>query len=109
MAELTQGDVQHAVQDGIRNLQSSVQRIANQTQQIEYLQRSIQAIQNEVATIERLQMQSANTDQRLLTVVNGIHELRIRMENIERFCGEMSAYMQAQYEAQLEDSQYRAA
>lgn len=109
MADLSQSDVQRAVQDGVRNLRSDIQRLQMQAQPIDDIYRQVQAIQKEVNNIERVQHQSSNVDQRLIGVINDVHEMKLRIVNIERFCAEMSAYMREKHELEEEEDQYRAA
>lgn len=108
MADLSRNDVQQAVHDATRNLQSDLQRLLNQTSFIDDINRTANTLQMEIRNIERTQQQSATVDQRLLGLLGEVRDLRLRMTNIEKFCAEMSAYMRAQYEREQEEKQFHS-
>ena len=117
MADLSYSDVQRAVQDGLRNMQSDVQRLQNQvsiisqqSQFIDDIQAVVQQLYAQLSRIER-QSQGHNPRTELGTaqLTRDVQELKARFTAIERFCLDMSKYMQAQRERELEDRQYRGA
>lgn len=116
MAELNYYDVQRAVQDGLRNMQADVQRLQNQvsvisqqSQFIDDIQQLVQQLFTQLARLER-QTQGHNPRTELGTaqLARDVQELKIRFTAIERFCQDMSRYLQAQQAKELEDQQYRA-
>lgn len=109
MAELNYGDITRAVQDGLHNLRSEVQRLTQQTQGLSDIQRSVQGLQAEVQRMEHLQQQSTNIDHRLLDLVNDVQDLKIRMASLEKLCADISTSLREQAERAEEDIQYRSA
>ncbi len=108
MADLSYQDVQRAVQDGTRNLQSDVQRLSNdmssvvpQAQLIDDLQRALQQLQSEI------QRHDPRSEASMQQLVRDVQELKIRFEAVERFCREMSEYFRARAAAEREDNEYR--
>ncbi|HEX6258831.1 MAG TPA: hypothetical protein VFZ48_05100 [Candidatus Saccharimonadales bacterium] len=120
MSDLSYNDVQRAVQDGVRNVQSDVQRLVNdmsnvsqQAQLIDDISRDVQELhrfmmqlQPKIDTIER-SVTDANDDQRIMSMQNDIQELKNRFSSIERFAQQMSNYMQARHDEEKEDRLYR--
>lgn len=118
---LNYNDMQRAVQDGIRNVQNDLQRVSNTLMticpQIERindielvlreLQRSTIAIQNTLIAMRT--GISHPVDPRLAQLASDVHELKVRFAVIEKFASQMSEYVQARYEDDQEDRQYRAA
>lgn len=121
MAELNYGDVQRAVQDGLRNLQADVQRLSGHLGNVSYqasriddiellvkdLQRSMQQMQNDISTMRHIGL--SGIDPRIAQMTADIHELKLRFAAVEKFAGQMSAFIQAKYEEEQEDQQYRSA
>jgi hypothetical protein len=114
MADLSYSDVQRAVQDGLRNMQVDVQRLSGQmvtvSQQSDAIQQMVQQLYAQLARLER-QSRGHNPRTELGTaqLARDVQELKIRFVIVERFCQDMSKYVQAQIDKELEDKQYRAA
>jgi len=122
MADLSYNDVQRAVQDSMRNMQSDIQRLVNdssniaqQAQLIDDISRDVQElhryltqIQPNIDTILR-NVTDANDDQRIMTMQNDIQELKNRFASVEKFAQQMSNYVQSRYEEEREDRAYRNA
>lgn len=116
MADLSYGDVQRAVQDGLRNMQADVARLNAQVSTIS--QRSqflddIQALVRQLSSqLSRLEGQTRRQDPRLqqgaIQLAKDVQDLKIRFVIVEKFCLDMSKYVQAQIDKELEDQQYRA-
>lgn len=116
MAEMTYGDVQRAVQDGLRNVQADVQRLSNQvssisqqSQLIDDIQALAQRLSGQLARLER-QSQGHNprTEMGTAQLSRDVQDLKLRFVAIEKFCVDMSKYVERQREKELEDKQYRA-
>lgn len=109
MADLSYQDIQRAVQDGVRNMQSDTQRITSEvmnqaaklSQRFDELQRDVTQMQSELS---RHDPRSEQTTQQIM---RDLQDLRMRFENVERFCREMSEYFRARNEADKEDQGYR--
>jgi len=116
MGDLNYGDVQRAVQDGLRNMQGDVQRLGNQvaiiSQQSQFIDDIQHAIQLMYAQLARLENQTRRHDPRseqgTAQLTRDIQELKARLITVERFCLDMSKYVQLQIDKELEDKQYRA-
>lgn len=115
MAELSYGDVQRAVQDGLRNMQSGFQHLASQVSrgsqqaQLDNLQQALQQID---AHITRLEQQTRRhdplTEQMTTQLARDVQDLKSRFNTVERFCLDMSRYVQTKHEEELEKKQYRS-
>lgn len=119
MAELSYGDVQRAVQDGLRNMQGGIQHLASQVSksssrsqqaQLDNIQASLQQLD---AHITRLEQQTRRHDpyseQMMAQMNRDIQDLRSRFNTVEKFCTDMSRYVQMKHEEDLEKKQYRSA
>lgn len=115
MAELSYGDMQRAVQDGLRNIQSSVSQIVNttsgmqsQTQHIDDVLRAVQEIHQQVS---RLPQQAASIDsaddQVMRQISSDVTELKARFAAIEQFASQMSNYINEKHKEDEQDSQFR--
>lgn len=115
MAELSYGDVQRAVRDGLQNMQSGFQRLASQVSrgsqqaQIDNLQQTVQQLS---ATITRLDQQMRRhdpyTEQMTTQLARDMQDLKTRFVIVEKFCQDMSRYVQSKHEEELERKQYRS-
>lgn len=102
MADLTYNDVARAVTDGLRNLQNEVSRISSsvgnvdrQAQLIDDIQRQLQAVEQK---IDRQANDSADIDRLLNDMASlrqDIQNTNNRLMSIERFCQDISKYLQA--------------
>jgi cell shape-determining protein MreC len=102
MADLTYYDVQRAVQEALQSVRNDMSNIANQTQYIDDLQRTVQQLQSENMRHDPRSEQSMQLLQR------DIQEMKVRIENIEKFCRDMSEYFRAKQESEREDQEYRS-
>lgn len=118
MADLNYTDVQRAVQEGLRNLQTDLQRLTNNLDLVERQADRIDDIELVVRDIQRnLQLMTTSmgtmrggvVDPRISQVTNDLHELKTRFAVIEKFAQQMSDYMQAKFQEEQEDRQYRSA
>ncbi|MBC7746508.1 hypothetical protein H7Y40_00835 [Pedobacter sp.] len=121
MPDLNYNDMQRAVQDGMRNVQNDLQRISNslvavsqQAERIDDIEIAVRDLQRAAVTLQNtlVGMKSAAghpSDPRLTQIVTELHELRTRFSIVEKFAAQMSEYVQARYEDDQEDRQYRAA
>jgi septation ring formation regulator EzrA len=120
MADLQYGDVQRAVQDGLKHMQNDLQKLTSDmqhaTQQIQYtdetmrmvqdIQRLLQQFQPSIDNIHR-RVTDANGEQRLATIQSDIQELKNRFTSVERFAAQMSDYLRQRHEDDREDREYR--
>jgi ParB-like chromosome segregation protein Spo0J len=110
MADLTYQDMQRAVQDGIRSMQSDMQRLTNDVaglsqrtpQRFDDMQRDIQQLQGE------LSRHDPRSEQTMQQISRDLQELKTRFEVVERFCREMSEYFRARNDEEREDKGYRS-
>ena len=118
MADLNYTDVQRAVQEGLRNLQTDLQRLTNNLDLVERQADRIDDIELVVRDIQRnLQLMTTSmgtmrggvVDPRISQMTNDLHELKTRFAVIEKFAQQMSDYMQAKSQEEQEDRQYRSA
>lgn len=117
MADLTYSDVQRAVQDGLRNMQADIQRlsgqvssISQQSQFINETQTLVRQLSTQLARLERQTMgHNPRTEMGTAQLARDVQELKARFIIIERFCVDMSKYVERQQQKELEDQQYRAA
>jgi len=117
MADLSYGDVQRAVQDGLRNVQADVARLSGQVSQISQQSQLINDTQALVRQLSgqllRLERQSKlhdpRSEQGTAQLAKDVQDLKIRFVIVEKFCLDMSKYVQAQIDKEVEDQQYRAA
>ena len=118
MADLNYTDVQRAVQEGLRNLQTDLQRLTNNLDLVERQADRIDDIELVVRDIQRnLQLMTTSmgtmrggvVDPRISQMTNDLHELKTRFAVIEKFAQQMSDYMQAESQEEQEDRQYRSA
>lgn len=118
MADLNYTDVQRAVQEGLRNLQTDLQRLTNNLDLVERQADRIDDIELVVRDIQRnLQLMTTSmgtmrggvVDPRISQMTNDLHELKTRFAVIEKFAQQMSDYMQAKFQEEQEDRQYRSA
>jgi Holliday junction resolvasome RuvABC endonuclease subunit len=117
MAELSYSDVQRAVQDGLRNLQADVARLSNQvsainqqSQFIDDIQALVQRLSAQITRIERQSMgHNPRTEMGTAQLTRDVQELKVRFAAVERFCIDMSKYIERRRDQELEDQQYRAA
>lgn len=121
MAELNYGDMQRAVQDGIRNLQNDLQRVSNtlitltpQIERIDDMEAAMRELQRSAITLQNTLIGMRGginhpVDPRISQLANDVHELKTRFGVIEKFASQMSEYVQARYNEDQEDRQYRAA
>jgi len=116
MAELNYSDVQRAVQDGLRNMQGDVQRLSNQvavisqqSQFIDDIQHAIQLMYTQLARLEgQTRRHDPRSEQGTAQLTRDIQELKGRFVTVEKFCLDMSKYVQNQIDKEDEDRQYRA-
>lgn len=121
MADLNYSDVQRAVQDGIRNVQNDLQRVSNtlmtmapQIERIDDMELTMRELQRTVLTLQNTLIGMRGginhpVDPRIAQLTNDVHELKMRFAVIEKFASQMSEYVQARYNEDQEDRQYRAA
>ena len=118
MADLNYTDVQRAVQEGLRNLQTDLQRLTNNLDLVERQADRIDDIELVVRDIQRnLQLMTTSmgtmrggvVDPRISQMTNDLHELKTRFAVIEKFAQQMIDYMQAKFQEEQEDRQYRSA
>ncbi len=115
MTELSYGDVQRAVQDGLRNMQADVQRLNSQVSQISQQSQLIDRIQQTVQQLEahvtRLSQETRRHDpiseQATAQAARDMQDLKTRFVVVEKFCQDMSRYVQSKLEEDQEDKQYR--
>lgn len=117
MAELSYGDVQRAVQDGVRNLQQNVQRLTSnmgvvsmRADRIENMEIALRDLQRTVASLQNSVLaarQAGGADPRVTQIIHDIYELKVRFIAIERFAQQMSNYVRAKEEEDADDRQYR--
>lgn len=117
MADLSYGDVQRAVQDGLRNMQADVARLSGQvstiSQQSQFIDDIQALVQRLAGQLSRLEIQTRRHDPRseqgTAQLARDVQDLKIRFAAVERFCQDMSKYVQTQVDKEAEDQQYRAA
>lgn len=117
MADLSYSDVQRAVQDGLRNMQADMARLSGQVSQISQQSQFIDDIQALVqrlaGQLSRLEGQTRRHDPRTemgtAQLAREIQDLKIRFAAVEKFCVDMSSYVERQREKEQEDQQFRAA
>lgn len=117
MADLSYGDVQRAVQDGLRNVQADVARLSNQvstisqqSQLIDDIQILVQRLAGQLSRLERqTRRHDPRSEQGTAQMAREIQDLKVRFATVEKFCLDMSKYVQAQIDKEAENQQYRAA
>lgn len=116
MAELSYSDVQRAVQDGLRNMQSGFQQLANQVSrgsqqsQLDNLQQTMQQLDAHISRLEQQVSRTAPaTTQTTAQLARDVQDLKSRFGVVEKFCQDMSRYVQAKHEEELEEKRYRSA
>lgn len=116
MAELSYGDVQRAVREGLQNVQSGFQSLASQVSrgssqaQIDSLQQSIQQLNANISRLEQqMRRHDPITEQMTMQLARDVQDLRMRFNTVEKFCQDMSKYVQSKHEEELERKQYRSA
>ena len=122
MADLSYNDVQRAVQDSTRNVQNDLQRVSNilitmsqQLERVNDIEAAVRELQRTAVTLQNslINMRSGTTsrpaDPRISQLTADVHDLRVRFAVIEKFASQMSEYVQARYDDEQEDRQYRAA
>ena len=118
MAELSYWDVQRAVQEGLRTLQDSVQRLTSNVGSVSTRADHIGTIETTVREMQRttqLMQQNLNTmrlgsgsgDPRIAQMAHDIYELKVRFAAIERFIQQSNDYIQTKMSEEAEDNQYR--
>ena len=116
MAELSYGDVQRAVRDGLQNVQSGFQRLASQVSrgaqqqaQIDNLQQTIQQLNGTISRLEQqMRRHDPYTEQMTTQLARDVQDLKARFVTVEKFCQDMSKYVQSKHEEELERKQYRS-
>lgn len=115
MAELSYGDVQRAVRDGLQNVQSGFQNLASQVSrgsqqsQIDNLQQSIQQLNSNISRLEQqMRRHDPLTEQMTMQLARDVQDLKGRFVVVEKFCQDMSRYVQTKHEEELEKKQYRS-
>lgn len=118
MAELSYGDVQRAVQDGLRNMQSGFQRLTSQVSQVsqgsqqaqlDNLQQGLQQLDAHITRLEQLMRRhDPLTEQMTMQLARDMQDLKARFTTVEKFCQDMSRYVQTKHEEELERKQYRS-
>ncbi|HET7629899.1 MAG TPA: hypothetical protein VFK03_00840, partial [Candidatus Saccharimonadales bacterium] len=99
MAELSQGDIQKAVQAGVNSLHQDIARLSSQLQALPDLRQPLMSLQRDLRKVAYLQRQAAALDKRTFDLVSEIQELKLRISYIERYC----AFIYAQYVETEED------
>jgi hypothetical protein len=110
MTELSYQDVNRAVNDALKpaqselyKLSSSMRDIANKTQYIDELMQSMRTLQGSA------NKHDPKSEMNMQNILLEIQDLKMRFENVERFCREMSAYFQQKQQIEKEDEGYRSA
>ncbi len=110
MAELSYQDVSRAVNDALKPTQSEIYKltslvrdIANKTQYIDELMLSMKMLQGSV------NKHDPKSEMAMQNILLEIHDLKIRFDNVEKFCRDMSAYFQQRQQLEKEDQGYRSA
>ena len=116
MAELSYGDVQRAVQDGLRNVQNGFQQLASQVSkgsqqsQLDNLQQSMQQLDAHITRLEQqVRRHDPLSEQMTQQLARDVQDLKSRFNTVEKFCQDMSRYVQAKHEEELEEKRYRSA
>ena len=115
MADIDYGQIQRSVQDATNNMRSDIQRLLNDISELKNRSnndREIEQIVREIdQRLERMEQAERRDDpesaMRLKQLSDDIVDLKARFANIERFALQFSDYLQAKYEAEKEDQQYR--
>lgn len=115
MAELSYGDVQRAVQDGLRTMQSGFQNLASQVSkgsqqsQLDNLQQAMQQLDAHITRLEqRTRRHDPLTEQMTQQLARDVQELKSRFNTVEKFCQDMSRYVQTKHEEESEKKQFRS-
>ena len=109
MADLTYNDVQRAVQDAMRSLQNDMQRLNNTVSTIENQAQYIDDVQREIQNLENATMRhDPRSELSMQHIQADIAEMKLRIANIEKFCGEMSSYFRSKQQIEREDQEYRS-
>jgi hypothetical protein len=120
MAELSYRDVQRAVQESIRNLQETVQRLTSnmgsvtstRADHIAYIEVAIRDLQNTTKLMQQnlnTMMITSNADPRMAQLCRDVYELKVRFTNIERYIQQSGEYLQNKLAEEAEDQNYRNA
>jgi len=115
MAELSYGDVQRAVRDGLQNMQSGFQHLASQVSrgsqqaQMDNLQQNVQQLSANISRLEQqMRRHDPLTEQMTMQLARDLQDLKNRFATVEKFCQDMSRYVQSKHEEELEKKQYRS-
>ncbi|HET8690220.1 MAG TPA: hypothetical protein VFL81_02185 [Candidatus Saccharimonadales bacterium] len=86
MAELSQGDIQKAVQAGVNGLHQDIAGLRQQLQSLPDLRQPLMALRRDLTKLAYSQRQAAALDKRTFDLVSEIQELKLRVTTIERYC-----------------------
>jgi hypothetical protein len=116
MAELSYNDVQRAVQDSLRNLQVSVQRLTSNLGVVSSRSDHIEVIETAIRDLQRTtQLMQANlntmrvgvgADPRVSQLIHDMYELKLRFVTIERFIQQVGTYIQMKIDEESEEQQF---
>lgn len=115
MADIDYGQIQRSVQDATSNMRSDIQRLLNDITELKNRSNNDNEIEQIVREmdqrLERMEQQERRDDpdstMRLKQLSDDVVDLKTRFATIEKFALQFSDYLQAKYDEEKEDRQYR--
>lgn len=115
MADIDYGQIQRTVQDAISNIRNDVQRIVNDVNDLKNRSNNNGETEGLIREIdqrlERMEHQERRDDpdstMRLKQLSDDVTDLKARFATIEKFALQFSDYLQAKYDEEKEDREYR--
>ncbi len=100
MADLNRGDVQQAVQDGLRDVRNEVARIRESVQRVDQRTEDLDRSQDEIKQLSR-QMNDVHHDaDKIDRVMVDINDLRAQLQATNQYLKEVAGYLSALDERQ---------
>lgn len=117
MADIDYGIIQRTVNDALSHMQSDVQRMMNEFEEIkrfiqnnQQLDDNIEAIRQAVQRLEQtMQHETPQNDMYFRQMSGDVADIKARLANVEKFALQFSQYLQQKFEDEKEDREYRTA
>jgi len=111
MAEVTRDDVQRAVQDGLRDVKDSMQRVLASVQRVDQRTDDLDASQREISELRRLAPIIEDLNRRTVQEFDRLRlnseDMKGRIQNMEQGIQRITEYLQAQSKAAGEEKGYK--
>ena len=112
MSDIDYGQIQRSVSDSVKEVRSDIQKLSSQLQNVQLIDEiynKVNEIENRVSRIE--QIDSGNGPQiafAIQKIESDITDLKQRFSVIEKFAQQFGEYLQAKYQQDKEDKEYRS-